>query len=405
MCARQPCFDLSTESDAIHRSLRSPQEELEYFRVLTPSATLSGSVSCSTSRSSSTLASSDESGVSIYPHHSLYNTTFSHAPLHTSVDVLDADVYPPSIGVPAVFSLTQSHTHQHPHPPTQHSHSSHSPASYASYTTTTTGSSVDSFPTTGSSMVEYPPVGEKSGSASGSASISGSISSNVGLEAPQGRAGVEMGTAAIVPGRGHGNSASVSTVTGSPALGTVHAQSGTVMGEPAHQAMGENRLGHGHSHRPTQYVPLAQAPTRGHGQTQAPPHQPRHPHPSIHPQGQISGASHLHKGYTAPTAHATVPRSTQRQAQYAAPVLPSSAPGKAGTSGTATTTGKRGRAPKRLRASLAGPAVGVGKSGPAGGGGGGDSDDDSEDDEGGWEPAGDDGGGQHGGVGLSGGRK
>lgn len=407
MCTRQPCFDLSAESDAMRRSVRSPQEELEYFCVPTPSTTLSGSASCSTSRSSSTLASSGESGVSIYPHHDLYNSTFSHTDLSASVDVLDADVYPPYIGVPAVFSLTQPHAHQRPHPPSQHSHSSHSPASYVSYTTTT-GSSVDSFPTTGSSIVEYPPVGEKSGSASGSASISGPISSNVGLEAPQGRAGVEMDAAVIVPRRGHGNSASVSTVTGSPTLGTVIAQSGTVTGEPAHQVMGENRLGHGHSHRPTQYVPLAQAPTRGHGQTQAPSHQSRQPHPPIHPQGQISEASHPYRGRT---AHATVPRSAQRREQYAAPVLSSSsAPSKAGTSSTVTTTGKRGRAPKRLRASLTGPAVGAGKSGPAGGGGGGDSDDDSDDDEADWDPAGDDGGGHaessgHGGAGLSGGRK
>ncbi|KIM60280.1 hypothetical protein SCLCIDRAFT_967568 [Scleroderma citrinum Foug A] len=217
-----------------------------------------------------------------------------------------------------------------------------------------------------------------------------------------------MDAAVIVPRRGHGNSASVSTVTGSPTLGTVIAQSGTVTGEPAHQVMGENRLGHGHSHRPTQYVPLAQAPTRGHGQTQAPSHQSRQPHPPIHPQGQISEASHPYRGRT---AHATVPRSAQRRGQYAAPVLSSSsAQSKAGTSSTVTTTGKRGRAPKRLRASLTGPAVGAGKSGPAGGGGGGDSDDDSDDDEADWDPAGDDGGGHaessgHGGAGLSGGRK
>lgn len=404
MCTHQHGFDLETESIAMRRSARSSQDELDLC-VSTPSTILSDSVSCPTSRSSSAFSSSNESGGFIYPHHSSYNSTFSYTNLHAAVGVFDADAWPSVIGVPAVFALTQPHAHPHTHPPTQHSHNSHSPTSYASYTTAT-GSSVDSFSQTGSSMVEYHPVGEKSGSTSASRSLS----LNVGMEGQEGGSGAEIVATTIDPGAGcgHVNSPSVSTVTGSPAVGAAHAQSGTVTGEPSQKSVGGNRLGH--AHRPAQYVPLAQAPPREHGQTQPPSNQPRHSHlnPPIHPQVQVSGGSQPQKGRT-PTAHATVPQDAPRV--YVAPVHSSSVSGKAGTSGTKRTTGKRGRAPKRLRASLTGPAIGAGKSGPAGGGGE-NSGDDSDDDEGDWEPAGDVGVGQagtggsgHGGVGLPGGRK
>ncbi|KAL4066301.1 hypothetical protein V8B97DRAFT_1029260 [Scleroderma yunnanense] len=412
----------------MRRSARSPLEELEYFYVSTPSTPVSGSVTCPNSRSSSTFASSDEGSGHINPHYG-YHSAFSYADLHATVDVSDSHVYPSYTGAPPIFSLTtQPHAHPHPHPSSHsHSHSSHSPASYASYATTgssveypTTGSSAESFPTTGSSMVEYPPAGERSGSASGPASVSGSISSGAGLEAAQGGAGLPTGTTGIVHGHGHGNSASVSTVTGSSVLETAHGRSKTATGEPAQQAVSGNRPGHNSA----RYAPLARAPAREHGQTQMPSHQPRHSHQlpraPIHQQGQISGKSHPHGEHTVPTVHASVFQSTQSQGQYAAPVLPpSSTPIKAGTSGTTTTAQKRGRAPKRLRASLTGPPVGVGKSAPAGIGGGGEdnSEDDSEDDEGDWEPisgsAGDGGpsGGPgasrsgHGGTGVPGGRK
>ncbi|KAI6043553.1 hypothetical protein EDC04DRAFT_666164 [Pisolithus marmoratus] len=317
----------------------------------------------------------------------------------------------------------QSHPYTHPHSSYIHprSHSSLSPASYGSYPPTgssieysageysTTGSSAGEYPTTTSSVDEYPTRGAYPPSASLMEQQYHSTGSSVS-EYPT----VEERGNASVPGPssvsgsgslsgqgdgtryGHGHSESVSTVRGSSMSSShpYHHEYGAhpvSIAPPTASQQPEHTGGQGRRPGIAQHASASVGSTFQGGiqsQTQQPGGRKVHQYPSRrvrshHELDQGSGpSSYPHRGSTTTRANVSAQsgkegQSSSRQGQPQEPALAPGTRSGGATTGATTTTGKRARAPKRLRTGNA-SAITV----PIGG----DSDDDSDDEEGDGEP-------------------